>query len=322
MPRYCKTCGKEVPVDIKGSYCSRECYLAGKTRSSQSIPPVVAEAAESGTSPSSPEDHPAQPAATSPEQLRGAYRKDQNQTYLGVIETERKRKIDFEREVEEWGIRNPLGGLIYLAKDQVEIGDPRERDMPTTPRPSAAATTRVTPTVSIAKPPLEYGKTPTVVKVLAGIFIGLAAFGVLSSLLNLKAHSIMVGMMKEDGFGFFDEEDPFLFRHIKLFLVLQLLLSVFIIFAAYQFLKLKAWARTVLEVMSWLFIIFAVGFGIFWLVLISSTAGDFPAGEGPPSGFMSLMHLGGFLVILFYLVPVAVLIYFLRSDKVRDAASY
>jgi len=101
------------------------------------------------------------------------------------------------------------------------------------------------------------------------------------------------------------------------------LLSVFVLVAAVQFLKLRAWARTALEVVSWLCIAGTLGSWIFLLPVWARIASE-PAGapaKGAPA-FPAFNILGvatSMAYMLLSLVPAAVMIYFLRSKTVRGA---
>ncbi|HUT55564.1 MAG TPA: hypothetical protein VM658_19390 [bacterium] len=365
MPRICQVCGKEIPDHIKGNFCSRECFQAGKAgAASGAVPkaapaktapaPAAAPAAKPAPASAAPKSaivaRPAPPSApgriqppspaprvqppppaaapspplaaqgeASPDLGRGAYRKDPRR-YAGVIVSVRKRKIDFEHEVEEWGIKNPLGGTIFVEKGQIELGEPEAAS----PQPAPAAPAPARPVVPVLykrpAPPAVEG-TPMAVKVLAWIWIALGIMMVLSSVMALFMSSMMNSMMAHDGMSMADANVPAIFRYYRLLVFLQFLVAAFIIFAAYNFLMLRAWGRTAIEVINWLGLGYILGFGIYWLISWANMSSKFPAGHGPPAGFAALGIVMGILVFVTLGVPLGVMIHFLRSAPVRAAMS-
>lgn len=128
----CQICGKEIPDHIRGRVCSRECYAALKNPAPKPSPPAPKSAATPIPSPApvsaSPKATPPIAATTVPLSSlqanigRGAYRKEP-QIYAGTIEAVRRRKNEQEQEIQEYGIRSPLGGMIYVTPDKIEIGE-------------------------------------------------------------------------------------------------------------------------------------------------------------------------------------------------------
>ncbi len=91
---------------------------------------------------------------------------------------------------------------------------------------------------------------------------------------------------------------------------------IFITIAGIYFLKLRAWARTGLEIVSWSIIIFMVGYGIFafligWLGLI-------PRGNTSPVAVVIVVNMA-VLILLINGIPLGLNIWFLRSKTVREA---
>ena len=161
--------------------------------------------------------------------------------------------------------------------------------------------------------------------IIGWIFFAAAILMMLSSIMAFLAFASMSSMGR--GAHSIPEDAPkvfaFIFRYFGIFAAIQLLLAIFILIASIEFLKLRAWARTALEVVSWLGLIYVISFGIFWVFnWVSMTAGT-PAsgqsGSGPPPVFRMLGMAMGIFVTLFWAAPPVVLIIFLRSAAVRNA---
>ena len=113
-----------------------------------------------------------------------------------------------------------------------------------------------------------------------------------------------------------------LFKHFDLLALFQINLAVFIIIASIYFLKLHAWARTALEVVSWLGLTYIVGFGIFWLTAWISASVSMSGGKAPSSESLVFGIFGavmGVVVIAVYATPLIVIIKFLRGKTIREA---
>lgn len=82
-------------------------------------------------------------------------------------------------------------------------------------------------------------------------------------------------------------------------------------------LRLKAWARNVLEVRSWLLLLFVLGFMVFWIFSwVSITSSH------APSGFGVMGVLLGVVITGIYGVPLGIMIKYLRGPKVRYAINW
>jgi hypothetical protein len=110
--------------------------------------------------------------------------------------------------------------------------------------------------------------------------------------------------------------------HFEALAVLQILFAGFVLAAGLEFLRLRAWARTALEVAYWLALIWTVGFGVRWAVSLVSMTSAFPAGGGPPFSPQFFKVFGvivGAAATAFGVVPCAVIIWLLRGPTVRRA---
>lgn len=113
-----------------------------------------------------------------------------------------------------------------------------------------------------------------------------------------------------------------LFAHFGLLATAQLLLAALVLLGGIYLLEQRAWARTVLEGVSWLGLVYGLvwngWFVYFWL---ESTAGE-PAGSptDPALLFFRVFGVGAaVLSLVFYGGPLAVLIWMLRHRTVRGA---
>ncbi len=115
-----------------------------------------------------------------------------------------------------------------------------------------------------------------------------------------------------------------MFRYFTLLVLVQLAVAVVAVVAGIQFLKLRSWARTVLEVISWLSVIYVIGFGVFWLFMWSTISGQLPQ-EGAPFDSRTFEIFGlvmGAFVTLVFAVSLGITIKYLRGKVVRGAIQH
>jgi len=89
--------------------------------------------------------------------------------------------------------------------------------------------------------------------------------------------------------------------------------SLFVIVAALFFLRLKAWARAALEVVSWLWFALVMGFGGLWLSGWARVTVNM-SGRWMPYGLAA-----GLLYLAIPVVPTVVILKFLRGARIRQA---
>ena len=170
-------------------------------------------------------------------------------------------------------------------------------------------------------------KRPTSVTVIGWIFIAGAILMILSGGMGFAAFTFMQQMGEE--MPPFPEEAPFqfsvmevIFQHFGLIAIVQVALAVFIIIASIQFLRLRRWARTALEVVAWLGLLYLVSFGIFWVVSWIGITSNIPSTEEAPGLFPMFNIFGaimGSVITLFWAAPLVVIIIFLRKKTIREA---
>jgi hypothetical protein len=170
-------------------------------------------------------------------------------------------------------------------------------------------------------------KRPTAVTVIGWVFIAGAVLMIFSGGMGFAAFSFMKHMGGEK--PPIPEQAPFqfgvmevIFQHFGLIAIVQGALAVFIIIASIQFLRLRRWARTALEVIAWLGLVYLVGFGIFWVVSWIGITSNIPITEGTPGPAPMFNIVGavmGSVVTLFWAAPLVVIIIFLRGKTIREA---
>lgn len=174
-------------------------------------------------------------------------------------------------------------------------------------------------------------KRPTSVTVIGWIFIVVAVLMILGGAMGLVAFSFIhpsggstvPPMPKDVGRTF--AVMSIVFQYFGLLASLQIVFAIFILIAGIQFLKLRAWARIALEIVSYLGLIYTVGFGTFWVVSWISVTSRFPVAEstvGPPALFNIFGAVMGIVVIAVCVVPLIVIIKFLRGETIKEAVSH
>jgi hypothetical protein len=102
-------------------------------------------------------------------------------------------------------------------------------------------------------------------------------------------------------------------------------LAIFVIIASIQFLILRRWARTALEVIAWMGLVYVVGFGIFELIMWITTYSFMWVSEGGASGPLSVSGISFAVIISVVTIccagPLIVIIKFLRKKTIREAVS-
>lgn len=179
----------------------------------------------------------------------------------------------------------------------------------------------------IAEPSGAPGKRPTSMTVIGWLFIVGSAFMILSAGMGLVALS----MMRETTGGRLPPLPPDapamlrvlygLMPYFWLLARLQIAFALFVLFAALQFLRRRAWARAALESVAWLGVVFTVGFALIWAATWVSMMSTVPAQPGAPSPtfFTILGVVVAVVVAAIWATPLVVILVFLRGRTIRDA---
>jgi len=101
----------------------------------------------------------------------------------------------------------------------------------------------------------------------------------------------------------------------------QLVFGALALVAGVEFLKLKPWARTILEVLSWLSLVYVIGFGLLWVAMWSFMIGQFSLMQMPfdIERFQAIGLVSGLVVSLAFAIPLVWFIKVLRGRVVREA---
>lgn len=170
-------------------------------------------------------------------------------------------------------------------------------------------------------------KRPTSVTVIGWIFIALAGLMILSSIMAFAVFSIMKHMgvdipplpAEAPGFVSIISQNP------DLFILLQIGFAIFVLITSIQFLRLRSWARTTLEILSWLGFVYLVIFEIYWVSSwISKTLGA-SADENTINLIIVLHRVLGLITNIVYTaafaIPIIVIIKFLRGKTIKEAVN-
>ena len=151
-------------------------------------------------------------------------------------------------------------------------------------------------------------KRPTCVTVIGWAWIILGGLMCLSATMALFS-SIMIGDMAQG-----DPDIPFIFKIVPMLAIVQIGVAVLGLTSGINLLKLKAWARNVLEGLTWLLLIFILGFMVFWVInWVSMSSGHGPRGFGVMGAVMGVVITG------IYGVPLGIMLKYLRGPKVKNA---
>jgi hypothetical protein len=164
---------------------------------------------------------------------------------------------------------------------------------------------------------------PTSLTVIGWLAVGLGSLGVLGGLMGL-AVSLLVPEMHDVGTQ--DTADipapvgimSDVFPYFWVLATVQLLAAALLIVAGIGLLRLKAWARTAIEVLAWLGLAYNLGFGVFWLWSLAAMSEGMPKDAGP-AAVVPTMMVSGIVMIVAFSVPLVIVIRVLRGTNVREA---
>lgn len=169
----------------------------------------------------------------------------------------------------------------------------------------------------IVRPP-----RPATVTVIAWLFIGfgaLALVGGLFGLVTLLAAPMPTGMAEMLA----NAPRPFLIvaRVVDNFWALalgQVVVGAAMVGGGIGFLRLEPWARTLLEVLTWIGLAYNLALGAFWMWAASSM-GELARGAGPERLLVPLFIGIGIAIIIGFSTPLVVILRVLRGSDVRLA---
>jgi hypothetical protein len=146
---------------------------------------------------------------------------------------------------------------------------------------------------------------PTCVTVIGWVWIILGTLMCFFGLIGFA----FVQLDRLPGAGILMRTEHLLFVRIFPFLViLQLVIAILAIVSGINFLMLKSWARSFLEAVSWLFILFTI---FLYVVIVIQCFME-------PSNFDYMCPIIAFFALAFYAVPMGIVLKFLRSKRVKE----
>jgi hypothetical protein len=166
---------------------------------------------------------------------------------------------------------------------------------------------------------------PAPVTAIGYVSVGLAGFAILTSILCVLLLSLIDGgpeTFKAIGTDA-AEKISILFllvKHIRVVCIVDVAVSVFILFTAIQFLKLRSWARTVLVTINWLILVWIVGFIILWNGMFANLTSSPPFSDSGTSVLNWVRIIAVPLSILssaFAAAPHVAAIYYLRKKTTK-----
>ncbi len=110
-------------------------------------------------------------------------------------------------------------------------------------------------------------------------------------------------------------------NYILMLTLVQSALSVAAIIAGVYFIKLRAWARGMLELLTWLTLFSVVATGFFWVPLWMAASNDLLPRDGTVDihKFKMIGAAAGGIVVIITAIPLVAMIRALRGKAVRQA---
>ena len=149
---------------------------------------------------------------------------------------------------------------------------------------------------------------PTCISVIGWAWI------IIGGLMTISALFALIGFMMMPEEAMEDPNVPMIFNFIPVIIIFQIAFSLIGIYSGINFLKLRQWARSVLEIQTWILLVFTSIFMIYWIyswVGLSSEIEDM--------GFSILGAVMGLVMSAVYIVPLIIMLRYLRGDKVKKA---
>lgn len=168
-------------------------------------------------------------------------------------------------------------------------------------------------------------KRPTGITITAWLWIVMGSLMIFSAVMGGFAYTMMGNMSLPPssssempaGFAVMNS----IFQYFGVLLLLQGTVAVVAVWAGVSLLRLRQWARTAIEVLSWIAFLYTVGFGFFWVYMWVSMTGQVPAGSAPVNvdSFQVMGAVMGVIVTAVFAVPLWIMIRYLRGAEARSA---
>jgi hypothetical protein len=167
-------------------------------------------------------------------------------------------------------------------------------------------------------------EVPTGIKVIAWTWIITAALLGASAVLGLMMQSVMDQVTANSDVppGVAALAAPGEYTAVAT--VLQLVLAALALWSGIALLRLRAWARLAVEILCWLALAWTIGFGIFFIYVWNTIAGEMAQEAGIPMDQNILQGAGlgaGIVLTLVFAVPFLLMIRYLRGARARAATA-
>lgn len=161
---------------------------------------------------------------------------------------------------------------------------------------------------------------PTGITIIGWLWLVIGAFMLFSALMGGLGYSMMrqPGMQSAADLPREFALMNWVFQNFAALVAVQCVIAVVALWAGIDLLRLKAWARSAVEVLCWVGVIWTLGFGIYWVYMWISMAGQAPAAADASRWIGAAM---GAVVTLVFAVPLAIMIRYLRGNEARQAMS-
>jgi len=166
---------------------------------------------------------------------------------------------------------------------------------------------------------------PAPVTAIGYVSVGLSGFAILSNIFCVLFLSLVDGGLETLEVIATDAAEKIsilflLFKHIRVLCIVHIAGSVFILYTAIQFLKLRSWARTVLETINWLILVWIVLFIILWNGMFTNLVSSAPfsdSGMSVPIWFRVITIALSILIAAFSATPHVATIIYLRKKTIK-----
>lgn len=172
---------------------------------------------------------------------------------------------------------------------------------------------------------MDQSVRPASVSVIAWIWIVSGVFIIVSGVMGIDALSDLPELMPDKDLP--KQVPPVLavmmgLSHYLIWLTaLQMVIAVLAVVAGVYYLKLRAWARGILELLTWVSLAMLISLGFFWLPMWMMTSEHFLPTDGSIDvqrvKFIGAVLGGVFMVVS--AIPLAMMIRSLRSKAVGEA---
>lgn len=169
---------------------------------------------------------------------------------------------------------------------------------------------------------------PTSVTVISWVWIVIGCLMILGGAMGFFSYTMMQEM--SGGQAFPSELPPdvpgsfkpmmVIFSNFQIIAALQVFIAIIAIVSGIQFLKLRSWARTTLEGLTWLSLTYIIVFGLYWIYMWVSMTGSIPQEHMQP-GMEYFKYFGvimGTIVNLIFGAPLVIMLIKLRGSVIRN----